>query len=147
MSLRAVVAAFLVVLAAPALAQTMNADQARQFVAGKQFAFACFDGSAGQGRIMNDGSVSGRIRLQGQGPERYINLPRDTLRVRGESVCALLPGAVFEPCFDLSKTSSRSFRGTLAGVPGMWCEFVRGGQQPGVASIRRRTNVASQQAN
>ena len=146
MSLRAVVAAVIVALASPALAESMTPVQARNFVVGQQFAFACFDGSAGQGRIFNDGSVTGRIRLQGHGPERYINLPHDTLRVRGEAVCALLPGASFEPCFDLNKTSARSFRGTLAGVPGLWCEFVSGGQS-GVASIRRRTTVASDAAN
>ena len=37
---------------APALAgQMMNADEARRFVAGKVFAFTCFDGTRGAGRI------------------------------------------------------------------------------------------------
>ena len=34
---------------APALAGMMNADEARKFVAGKVFAFTCFDGTRGAG--------------------------------------------------------------------------------------------------
>ena len=35
----------------------MNADSARRLVMGKLFAFTCFDGSRGAGRIYADGSV------------------------------------------------------------------------------------------
>ncbi|ALK10807.1 hypothetical protein BVIR_3046 [Blastochloris viridis] len=140
MSLRTAIAAALVMAATPVVAETLNAHQAREFVVGRQFAFTCFDGTAGQGKIMTDGSVSGRVRLKGSDPERYVALPRDTLRVRGEAVCAALRGMVFEPCFDVIKTGNRSFRGTLAGVPGLWCDFVRGGR-PGFAAAPRRASL------
>ena len=38
----------------PALAGMMNADEARRFVAGKVFAFTCFDGTRGAGRVLDD---------------------------------------------------------------------------------------------
>ncbi|KAA5597235.1 hypothetical protein [Blastochloris sulfoviridis] len=138
MSLRTAIAAALVIAATPALAENLNAQQARKFVVGRHFAFVCFDGTAGQGKVLGDGSVSGRIRLQGSAPERSVTLPRDTLRVRGDAVCAAVKGLAFEPCFDVIKTSARTFRGTLAGVPGMWCDFTRGGR-PGFAAAPRRT--------
>ena len=50
-----------------ACAETLSPDAARRFVAGKLFAFNCFDGSRGTGRIYGDGSVIGGIiglRLQ-----------------------------------------------------------------------------------
>jgi hypothetical protein len=141
MSLRTAVAAALVIAATPAMAETMNAEQAREFVVGRQFAFTCFDGTAGQGKILSDGSVAGRIRLKGAAPERNVALPRDTLQLRGEAVCAQLKGLSFEPCFEIVKTSARSFRGTLAGVPGMWCDFVRGGGRPSFASMSRRASL------
>ena len=139
MSLRTAIAAALVIAATPALAENLNAQQAREFVVGRHFAFVCFDGTAGQGKVLGDGSVSGRVRLQGSAPERSVTLPRDTLRLRGDAVCAAVKGLAFEPCFDVIKTSARSFRGTLAGVPGMWCDFTRGGSRPGFASAPRRT--------
>ena len=43
--------------AAPALAESLNADAARRFVMGKLFAFNCFDGSRGASRVHGDGSV------------------------------------------------------------------------------------------
>jgi hypothetical protein len=41
---------------------------ARRFVTGNLFAFNCFDGSRGAGRIYGDGSVIGTIQFQGSGP-------------------------------------------------------------------------------
>ena len=38
---------------APALGGMMNADEARRFVVGKVFAFTCFDGTRGAGRILD----------------------------------------------------------------------------------------------
>ena len=50
---------------APVLAgQTMNADEARRFVSGKVFAFTCFDGTRGAGRILDDG---GAVRADYEG--------------------------------------------------------------------------------
>src|SRR5215510_7653157 len=89
----------LVLLAAgSACAESLSPDAARRFVAGKLFAFNCFDGSRGAGRIYGDGSVIGTIQFRGAGPERTVSLPAGTLRVRGEAVCASLQGMPFERC-------------------------------------------------
>jgi hypothetical protein len=53
-----------VLATASALAQEMNGEQARRFVAGKLFAFTCVDGSRGSGRIYADGSVIGNIQSE-----------------------------------------------------------------------------------
>ncbi len=65
--------------AGTALAETMTADAARRFVTGKLFAFNCFDGSRGAGRIYGDGSVIGSIQFRGSGPVRSVWLPAGTL--------------------------------------------------------------------
>ena len=87
-----------------AFAETLNAEAARRFVAGKLFAFNCFDGSRGAGRIYTDGSVIGNIQFRGAGPMKQVWLPAGTLRVKGEAVCASLKGMPFEPCFNLDRT-------------------------------------------
>ena len=62
---------------APALAgQMMNADEARRFVAGKVFAFTCFDGTRGAGRILDDGGAAGAVQFSGSGPVRHMRLAR-----------------------------------------------------------------------
>src|SRR5262249_21893406 len=107
----------LIVLAAgSACAESLNPDAARRFVAGKLFAFNCFDGSRGAGRIYGDGSVIGTIQFRGAGPERTVSLPAGTLRARGEAVCASLRGMPFETCFHIEKTDDRSFRRSWVGV-------------------------------
>jgi len=114
----------LVLLAAgSACAESLSPDAARRFVAGKLFAFHCFDGSRGAGRIYGDGSVMGTIQFRGAGPERTVALPAGTLRVKGEAVCALLQGMPFEPCFHIEKTDDRSFRGSWMGFA--YCDFTR----------------------
>src|SRR5262249_25540612 len=107
----------LILLAAgSACAESLNPDAARRFVAGKLFAFNCFDGSRGAGRIYGDGSVIGTIQFRGAGPERTVSLPAGTLRARGEAVCASLRGMPFEPGFHIEKTDDRGFRGSGVGV-------------------------------
>ena len=106
-----------------ACAETLSPDAARRFVAGKLFAFNCFDGSRGAGRIYGDGSVIGTIQVRGAGPERTVSLPSGTLRARGEAVCASLQGMPFEPCFHIEKTDDRSFRGSWMGFA--YCDFTR----------------------
>src|SRR6516225_6570930 len=91
-------------VAAPALGESLDADAARRFVVGKQFAFTCFDGSRGAGRIFADGAVMGTIQVRGSGPARSVWLPAGTLRVKGDTVCGSLRGIPIEPCFDLDKT-------------------------------------------
>src|ERR1044072_6040136 len=115
-----------VTIALPALAQEMNPEQARRFVVGKTFAYTCFEGTAGVGRIHGDGSVAGTIQLQGSGPVRRAALPAGTLQVKGAKVCASVKGMPFEPCFNIQQTSTKSFRGSISGFGFAYCDFVRG---------------------
>jgi hypothetical protein len=111
---------------APALAgQMMNADEARRFVAGKVFAFTCFDGTRGAGRVFEDGGAAGAVQFSGSGPVRHMRLPGNTLRVRGQSVCASIRGLPFEPCFNLDKQDERNFRGSVSGLGFAYCDFRR----------------------
>ena len=111
--------------AVPAIAGEMSADEARRFVIDKMFSYTCFEGTRGQGRVHPDGSVVGSIQFQGQGPMRYAALPAGTLQVKGESVCASLRGLPIEPCFNLVRTDSNSFRGSVPGLGFAYCEFTR----------------------
>src|SRR5438477_12765997 len=103
-----------VLAAVPALAGSMNADEARRFVIGKVFSFNCFEGTSGAGRVHPDGSVSGIVRFGGASGARYVTLPPGTLRVRGQTICGLMGG--FETCFDLYRTDVQSFRGSISRV-------------------------------
>ena len=111
--------------AGPAVAEPLDADAARRFVVGKQFAFTCFDGTRGAGRIFADGSVMGTIQVRGSGPARSVWLPAGTLRIKGNAVCGSLRGIPIEPCFDLDKTDDQSFRGSVSGLNFAYCEFTR----------------------
>jgi hypothetical protein len=108
---------------APALAGQMNADEARMFVAGKVFAFTCFDGTRGAGRLLDDGGAAGAVQFSGAGPVRHMRLPGNTLQVRGQAVCASIKGIPFEPCFNLDKRDERSFRGSVSGMGFAYCDF------------------------
>ena len=103
--------------------QSMNADEARRFVAGKVFAFRCFDGTRGAGRILDDGGAAGSVQFSGSGPMRHIRLPGNTLQVRGQAVCASLKGIPFEPCFNIVKKDERSFQGSVSGMSFAYCDF------------------------
>src|SRR5471032_2269533 len=116
-------AVFAVSVAAPALAGPMTADEARKFVAGKVFAFTCFDGTRGAGRIFDDGGAAGAVQFSGSGPSRHMRLPGNTLQVRGQSICASIKGLPFEPCFNLNKNDERSFRGSVSGMGFAYCDF------------------------
>ena len=111
--------------AIPAKAEEMRADQARSFIAGKHFAYNCFDGTSGNGRIYADGSVAGYIQVGGSGPRRYVVLPSGTLQVKGDRYCASLRGVPFEPCFNVDRTSQVSFRGAISGLGFAYCDFSR----------------------
>ena len=107
----------------PALAGQMNADEARRFVAGKVFAFTCFDGTRGAGRILDDMGAAGAVQFAGAGPVRHLRLPGNTLQVRGQAVCATIKGVPFSPCFNLDKKDDRSFRGSVSGMGFAYCDF------------------------
>ena len=114
----------------PALAGMMTAEEARRFVAGKVFAFTCFDGTRGAGRILDDMGAAGAVQFNGSGPVRHVRLPGNTLQIRGQAVCASLRGMPFEPCFNLEKMDERSFRGSVSGMGFAYCDFHnQGGRQ------------------
>jgi hypothetical protein len=115
---------------APAVSGQMNADEARKFVSGKVFAFTCFDGTRGAGRVLDDGGAAGAVQFAGAGPIRHMRLPGNTLQVRGQAVCASIKGIPFEPCFNLDKKDERSFRGSVSGMGFAYCDFRhQGGKQ------------------
>src|SRR5262245_354778 len=134
---RFAVAMVALLAAGPASAETMNPDTARRFVAGKLFAYNCFDGTRGAGRIFADGSVVGTIQVRGGGPMKSVWLPAGTLRVKGGTYCAVMPGSVIEPCLNLDRTDDQSFRGAVTG-PGflLYCELWR---RMGMGRVRPAT--------
>jgi hypothetical protein len=109
----------------PAAAAELRPEEAKYLIAGKYFTYRCFDGTTGGGRINADGSVVGTIQPGGFGPTRVIGLPVGTVRVQSDSICASLPGASIQPCFTVTQTDSRSFRGTIAGLGFAYCDFVK----------------------
>jgi len=128
----------------PAAAGELKPEEARRFVVGKVFSFNCFEGTSGAGRILEDGSVAGVIRLQHTAAAHYVTLPPGTLRIKGDAVCASLKGLPFEPCFDVVQTDTRSFRGSLAGMSFAYCQFTRRGGRTELvrASTVRRRNAS-----
>ena len=133
MFVRAITVAAALLSAGSAVAESLNAEGARRFVVGKIFAYNCFDGTRGAGRIQSDLSVAGTVQLKGNGPVRYVTLPPGTLKVKGEAVCADVKGIPFEPCFNLNKTASNSFRGSVSGFNFAYCDFVhRAPRRPSV---------------
>ena len=142
------IARFVIVLvgwlaAGAAWAEPMSPEAARRFVAGKLFAFNCFDGSRGSGRIYGDGSVVGNIQFRGAGAARTVSLPAGTLRAKGAAVCASLPGMPFEPCFHIEKTDDRSFRGSWMGFA--YCDFTR--PDGGSGQLAHSSNFGSDSGN
>jgi hypothetical protein len=122
---RCAIVILILLVSRPALAESLNADAARSFVVGKLFAFNCFDGSRGAGRIYGDGSVVGTIQFQGLGPVEWVSLPSGTLKVKGEAVCASLDRLLIEPCFNLNRIGDQSFRGSISGLDFAYCDFTR----------------------
>jgi hypothetical protein len=122
---RLAVIALGMVASAPAFSEQLRPEEARKFIAGKLFAFNCFEGTRGAGRIFADGSVTGSIQFQGHGPVRHVRLPAGTLQVKPEAVCASVRGMPFQPCFNVNKTDHASFRGSVAGLGFAYCDFNR----------------------
>jgi hypothetical protein len=140
---RPILAAIFLFVASSAQAQTMTAEQAKEFVSGGLFSYRCFDGTNGAGRIFTDGSALGSIRVTGRGQTRYMQLPPNTLYVTGSQVCAHLKGLPFEPCFNLVKTGTNSFRGSLSQMSFMYCDFNKGGS---VLQLARRRGTGEQKS-
>ena len=118
----------------------MKAEEAKRFVSGRLFAYNCFEGTTGAGRIYPDGSVVGSIQLRGEGPVRYVALPAGTLKIKGESYCATVRGLPFEPCFNVDKTSHQTFRGSVYGFGFAYCDFARRSARVDLAVTPLRLN-------
>ena len=127
MYLRKAALVALIGIATPAVAEEMRPDEAKRFVAGKLFAYTCFDGPTGAGRIYSDGSVAGTIQIRGDGPVRHVTLPSGTIKMNPDSICASVRGVPFQPCFNVVKVDPVSFRGSLSGFGFAYCNFTRRG--------------------
>ena len=111
-------------LLAPATAAEMKPEEAKRFIAGKLFSYTCFDGTKGAGRIHADGSVVGTMQVN-SGRMRFVALPAGTIKLSSDSICASLPRAIIQPCFNVVQTSPSSFRGSLRALSFAYCDFVR----------------------
>ena len=91
------------VSALPTMAGEMTASEARLFVTGKLFSYACFDGTRGLARVHLDGSVDGSMQVRGTGRTHYGTMPAATLRVEGErvTVTSKASGGTFVEVLDL----------------------------------------------
>jgi hypothetical protein len=125
MMLRVTTVAAALLAAGPSTAEQLSVEAARHFVVGKLFAFNCFEGTRGVGRIYGDGSVTGTVQFGGSGPVHYVVLPAGTVRVQNEAVCGSVNGIAFQPCFDVDKTNAQSFRGSISGLGFAYCDFTR----------------------
>jgi hypothetical protein len=143
MSVRAVMVIASLGLVLPAAAEPLKPEEAKHFVAGKFFAYTCFEGTSGAGRIYADGSVVGTIQIHGTGPTRFVTLPPGTVKVSPDSVCASVRGIPFEPCFNVEKTSNTSFRGSISGLGFAYCDFNRRNPRIELTGTTPRSRVRS----
>ena len=138
MQLRGVVAltALFAGFAGPASAgEYLRPEQAKAFVAGRLFSYTCFEGTTGTGRIHADGSVMGTIRVRGTGPQRFVALPANTIRVKPEAICASVAGMPIEPCFNIERIDNNNFKGSISGLGFASCTFTRGGNRVQMADL------------
>ena len=131
-------------LLAPAAAAEMKPEEAKRFIAGKLFSYTCFDGTRGAGRIHADGSVVGTMQVN-SGRVKFVVLPAGTIKLTSDSICASLPHAMFQPCFNVVQTSPNSFRGSLRALSFAYCDFVR--HNPRLDLARSETAPAPQTAD
>jgi hypothetical protein len=123
--------------ATAASAQELAPEQARAFIAGKLFAYNCFDGTSGVGRISADGSIIGTIQAPGSNTLRFAHLPPGTIRVTQTSICAHLAGLPIDPCFRVQRIDYHSFRGSISGLSFAYCDFHQ--RNPRAALTRRES--------
>ena len=140
MKLRLVLALVALAPALPAYAgEIMKPQQAHQFVAGKYFAYNCFEGTSGHGRIQTDGSVAGFVRIKGKGPPRFVQLPPGTIRVSSTAICAQVRGMSMQPCFNVEQIDANSFRGSVSGLGFAYCTFTRRNPRLQIAELGEET--------
>jgi hypothetical protein len=123
MRMRVAVLCAQILVPSSAVSEELSPDQARAFVVGKLFAYSCFDGTAGVGRIFPDGSVFGTITPGGGGEAKFAALPPGTIKADGNSICAHLSGSPIEPCFNVQRIDDQSFRGSIVGFDFAYCDF------------------------
>ena len=89
------------------------------------------------------GLVSGRdtddwVSFSPKGGKFTVKMPANTLRVKGEAVCASVRGMAMEPCFTLTQLDERTFRGAITGLSFASCLFTQRGGRVGLV---RTTSV------
>jgi hypothetical protein len=114
-----------VIGALPAHAGELRPEEAKRFIAGKLFAYNCFEGTTGIGRIFADGSVHGSVQIRGTGPVHLMSFPPGTVKIQPDSICASARGMPFSPCFAVNQIDSSRFRGSISGLSFAYCDFVR----------------------
>lgn len=107
----------------PVAAEELGAQQSVSFVEEKLFAYTCFNGVAGEGRILGDGSVVGNFQPPDSGQKIFATLPPGTIRVEEGAVCARVAGLFFRPCFKVDRLDDKTFRGSIAGLDFAYCVF------------------------
>lgn len=97
-----------------AAAQDLRPREAWAFMLGKLFTMTCSDGTLGEGRILPDGSVVGKIRVGSQGEMRAGTLPAGTVRASDAGLCAYFQGLPFPPCLNVRKIDRRRFHASMS---------------------------------
>ena len=121
-------------------------SEARRFIAGKLFAFNCFEGTRGAGRIYADGSVAGTVQISGSGPSAT---PAAGRHAAGQAAkrSAPLKGMPFQPCFNLPKTTPTvSAARSPASASPIAISIARAGRNRQPTSVPRQLSWSSQPA-
>lgn len=100
--------------ATSALTQELRPREALAFMLGKLFTLTCSDGTMGEGRLLPDGSVVGKIRVGSQGEMRAGSLPAGTVRASETALCAYFQGLPFPPCLNVRKIDRRRFHASMS---------------------------------
>ncbi len=109
--------------ATAAVAQELGPGEAWAFMLGKPFALTCSDGTLGEGHLLSDGSVVGKIRVGSQGEMRAGTLPAGTVRVTDTGLCAYFQGLPFPPCLNVRKIDRRRFHASMSIMGFSYCQI------------------------
>jgi hypothetical protein len=100
--------------ATSAFAQELGPRDPWAFMLGKLFTLTCSDGTVGEGRLLADGSVVGKIRPHGQGEMRAGTLPPGTVRASNTGLCAYFQGLPFPALPDVRRIDRRRFHASMS---------------------------------
>ncbi len=109
--------------ATSAAAEELGPREAWAFMLGKPFALTCSDGTVGEGRLLSDGSVVGKIRVGNRGEMRSGTLPPGTVRVTDTGLCAYFQGLPFPPCLNVRKIDRRRFHASMSIMGFSYCQI------------------------